>query len=395
MRIIVVRSDLYYLLLGIVGLFFTLAGRTLAEPMLSHVDVFTSGSDGYHTFRIPCLLTTPDGSLLAFAEARKYNDSDPGHKNNDIDLVLRRSTDQGKTWSKLYLIEDPGEKWSACNPVAVVDRTSGRVWLHYARTKPDRSSLTSRPGTDDAQNFVRFSDDNGLTWSPPRNITQIARDVDAWGGVFSGPGGGIQNRAGRLIIPMSRTTGKTTADGKPVAGPWNAFAVYSDDHGQSWVRGELLPQRDWGDENQLVELADGRILMNLRQDEGLYRLRAASRDGGQTWDVPVASQAMNQVACSIERYSLQSLGADRNRILWTGPKGPRRRNLVVRVSYDEGQSFTVERPIGNQYAAYSDMAILKDNTVGVLWERGVDSGYQFITFSRFNLEYLESPAPGL
>ena len=379
---------MFYRWFGTLLLVLHLAGQALAEPMLSHVDVLTSGKEGYHTFRIPCLVTAPDGSLLAFAEARKYNASDPGSNKNDIDLVMKRSTNDGKTWSKLRVIDDPGERWSACNPVAVVDRTKGRVWLLHARTKPGRNSSTSRPGTDDAQNWVRFSDNNGVRWSTPRNITKIARDIDGWGGTFLGPGGGIQDRNGRLIIPMSRTTGRMDPQGKPLAGTWNAFVLYSEDHGQSWSRGQFLPERDWGDENQLVELADGRILMNLRQDEGPNRWRATSRDGGKTWSKPVAGQVVTPVCCAIERFSVKSSGDDRNRILWTGPKGPGRSNLVVRVSYDEGQTFTNERPIGNQYAAYSDLAILKDNAVGVLWERGEDRGYQFITFSRFHLKYL-------
>ena len=357
--------------------------------MLSHVDALISGTEGYHTFRIPCLVTAADGSLLAFAEARKFNSSDPGFNNNDIDLVTKRSTDNGRTWSKLAVVDDPGERWSACNPVAIVDRTTSRVWLVYARTKPGRSSATSRPCTDDAQNHVRFSQDHGVTWSAPRDITAVARDINAWGGTFSGPGGGIQDASGRLIIPMSRTTGKTGTEGKPTAGTWNAFAVYSDDHGDSWQRGQFLPGRDWGDENQLVELADGRVLMDVRQGAGPNRFLATSRDGGDTWSTPVSGQSVSPVCCAIERFSLSTSGDDRNRILWTGPKGPARSNLIVRVSYDEGQTFTNERPLGNQYAAYSDLAVLRDNTIGVLWERGENRGYEFITFSRFNLEYLE------
>jgi sialidase-1 len=95
------------------------------------------------------------------------------------------------------------------------------------------------------------------------------------------------------------------------------------------------------------------------------------------------------VACAIQRYTLKSAGDDRNRILWTGPKGPGRANLVVRVSYDEGQTFTGERLISAGHAAYADLTILKDKSVGVLWERGVEQGYQFLTFTRFNLEFLE------
>ena len=98
------------------------------------------------------------------------------------------------------------------------------------------------------------------------------------------------------------------------------------------------------------------------------------------------------MACAIERYTLKSAGDDRNRILWTGPKGPGRTRLVIRTSYDEGQTFTNEREVFSRHAAYSDLTILKDKTVGVLWERGVERGYQFITFTRLDREFLE-PTP--
>ena len=128
----------------------------------------------------------------------------------------------------------------------------------------------------------------------------------------------------------------------------------------------------------------------MRQDEGPHRWLATSTDGGETWSRPRPGQQVTPVCCAIERYTLKSAGDDRNRILWTGPKGPGRSNLVVRVSYDEGESFTNERTITDQNAAYSDITILKDNTVGVIWERGVKQGYEFVTFTRFNLEFLES-----
>ena len=365
-------------------------GLTWGEPTLTHTDVFTSGKEGYHTFRIPAIETTPDGTLIALAEARKYNGSDAGFNDNDIDLVLKRSTDDGKTWSKLHVLDDPGEKWAACNPATVVDRQTGRVWIFFCRTKPGRSSYTSRPGTDDAQAWTRWSDDHGATWSEPIDLTSVARDVENWGGSFFGPGGPIQTKGGRLIVPLSRTTGKRNAEGQMVGGPWSPFVIHSDDHGHTWRRGQLLPQRDWGNENQLVELADGRVLMDARQMSGPHRWFATSQDGGQSWSLPRSGESVTPVACAIERYTLKSAGDDRDRIVWTGPKGPGRAKLVVRVSYDEGQTFTGERLISDEAAAYSDLTILKNKNVGILWERG---GYRFITFTRFDLEFLEPATP--
>ena len=350
-----------------------------AEPLLTHTDVFLSGKDGYHTYRIPALEAALDGSLLAFAEARKYNAADPGFGRQDIDLVFKRSTNNGATWSPMTVLEDPGELWSAANPATVVDRTNGRLWVFYLRSRPGRSTETSRPGTDDMQTLARWSDDHGQTWSEPLDLTAVARDMknESWRASVPGPGGAIQTRAGRLIVPMWKA-------------PFAAFAIFSDDHGHTWQRGQLVPGKQGGDENQVVELVDGRILMDIRQNAGAHRWLAESRDGGKTWSEPRWGVSVTPVACAIERSTFQAAGPNRNRLLWTGPKGPERRRLVIRTSDDEGKTFANEWLISHDYAAYSDLTILQDKTVGILWEPGVERGYQFITFTRLNRDWLET-----
>jgi len=345
---------------------------------LQHVNVYTSGQDGYTGYRIPAIETAEDGSLLAFAEARKYNLSDPGGKKQEIDLVLKRSTDGGATWSPMQLIEHSGEFWSSANPATVVDRDMGRVWVFYLRCKPGRGTHGARPGTDDARNLARYSDDHGQSWSEPIDLTDVARNMsdERWRISVPGPGGAIQTRDGRLIVPMWRYA------------PWRGFALFSDDHGQTWQRGNEMPGSQGSDEDQLVELSDGRLLLDARQQQGSHRWIAISSDGGRTWSAPREGQSVTPVCCAIERYTLKSAGDDRDRLVWTGPKGPGRKSLVVRISYDEGQSFTVERMITDEPAAYSDLTVLKDKSVGVLWERG---GYRFITFTRLSREFLEPP----
>ena len=355
-----------------------LPGVVEAAPLLEHADVFVSGRDGYFAYRIPAIETAPDGSLLAFAEARKYNLGDPGFGKQDIDLVMKRSTDSGRTWSAMKLIEDPGERWSAANPSTVVDRDTKRVWLFYLRCKPGRNTYTARPGTDDNQIFARTSDDNGVTWSTPVDLTDIIRDQrdSKWRSSVVGPGGAIQDRDGRLVIPVWKFQ------------PWSVFAVVSEDHGQTWRRGEFVPDV-LGDECQLVELSDGRWLFDIRQQRGTHRWRATSSDHGKTWSKPTAGEQVSAVACAIERFTRKAAGDDRDRLLWTGPKGPDRSNLVVRVSFDEGASFTNERPLYAGPSAYSDLTTLKDKTIAVLYERGTNDPYQFISFARFDGEWLE------
>lgn len=344
-----------------------------------HVNVFVSGENGYAGYRIPALETAADGTLLALAEARKYNLSDPGGKGQEIDLVLKRSTDGGATWSPMQRIEHAGPMWSSANPATVVDRSTGRIWLFYLRCKPGRNTYAARPGTDDVANLARTSDDHGRTWSEPMDLTGVARDMEdrQWRISVPGPGGAIQTRTGRLIVPMWRYA------------PWKAFVLLSDDHGRTWRRGAHVPGEEGTDENQVVELADGRILFDMRQQRGPHRWMATSSDGGETWSRPRPGEEVTPVCCAIERYTLASVGDDRNRILWTGPKGPGRKRLVVRTSYDEGRSFTNERLIADEPAAYSDMSRLPDQAMGVLWERG---GYRSITFTRLDRRFLE-PAP--
>lgn len=258
-----------------VWLVVVLPAVAVAEPLLSHVDVYTSGTCGYHTFRIPTIETAPNGTLLAFAEARKHSRADPGFGKQDIDLALKRSTDGGRSWSKMAIIDDPGEGWSAANAVTVVDRSNGRVWVLYIRSKPGRSSQTSRPGTDDMQILARHSDNNGATWSEPTDLTRVARDLDdpKWRVSVPGPGGGIQDRQGRLVVPVWKTD------------PMGACAIFSDDHGRTWQRGAFVPGAS-GNEDQLVELADGRLLIDIRQAGGGCRWLATSADGGRTWAKP-------------------------------------------------------------------------------------------------------------
>ena len=213
-------------------------------------------------------------------------------------------------------------------------------------------------------------------------MTAVARDMahPKWRTSVVGPGGGIQSRDGKLAVPCWRFE------------PWGVFALVSEDHGGTWRRGEIVPSVS-GDECQLVELVNGDWLFDIRQQRGGTRWQSISSDGGKTWSQqPRAGEGVTRVACAIERLSVKSNGDDQDRILWTGPKGPDRSNLVARVSYDEGKTFPRERRIYSGPAAYSDLTILKDKTAGVLWERGTNSNYQFITFTRFSREWLESEA---
>ncbi len=350
-----------------------------AESLPVSTDVFVSGQDGYHAYRIPCIVTAPDGSLLAFVEARKNNLADPGGKGQEIDLALKISTNRGKTWSPMMLVEDAPELYSSANPAVVVDRQTKRTWVFYVRCKPGRGTYAARPGTDDILTLARWSDDNGRTWSDPIDLTRVARDFDdpKWAVTVPGPGGAIQTAKGRLVIPCWRSA------------PMRNFALFSDDHGRTWHRSADVPGEVQVNENQVVELADGRILMDGRQRSGPHRWVSISDDGGQTWNAPRPGQQITRVMCGIERFTLATGPGTRNRIVWSAPAGPGRENLTIWTSYDEGTTFKNPRRIYTGPSAYSDLTILDDGTVGILWERGKERGYQFITFTRIDLSFLE------
>ncbi len=355
------------------------AGSASAE--LNHVDVFHAGQDGYFAYRIPAIQTAADGTLLAFAEARKHNLSDPGGRGQDIDLVLKRSEDGGASWSAMKVIEDPGEFWSAANPATLLDRTNKRLWLFYIRCRPERGTHTARPGTDDVLLLARWSDDHGRTWSDPMDLTSVARDMKDphWRITVPGPGGAVQDRQGRLLVPCWKYEG------------WNNFVIYSDDQGRTWRRSQFVPGGKEGDENQLVELADGSLLMDIRQNKGPHRWQSVSRDHGQTWSEPRPGHQVTPVACAIERVPGAALGIQRDLLVWTGPKGPGRHTLILQLSADDGKSFGQEHLLAAEPAAYSDLTVLADGSVGVLWERG---GYKKITFTRLPRETLRQWASG-
>ncbi len=214
-----------------------------AQRILRQTDVFHFGTEGYASFRIPAIVTAPNGALLAFAEGRKENSSDPG--GGDIDLVYKRSTDNGATWSRLAVLDDPGDRWAASNPTPVTDRERKRVWIVFNRWEPGMGTERARPGTSNNQTWIRYSDDNGATWSAARDITRSARDYNVWGAMFAGPGGAIQTRTGRLMIPAAMKFDEhfVMATFGAFDGPLDvlrAYVLYSDDHGETWARGSLV-----------------------------------------------------------------------------------------------------------------------------------------------------------
>ncbi|MBN2316822.1 MAG: exo-alpha-sialidase [Sedimentisphaerales bacterium] len=327
--------------------------------------IYESGTLGYHTYRIPALIVTQRGTLLAFCEGRKSGRSDHG----DIDLMLRRSNDSGKTWDQQKIVYEEGgtEKVTIGNPCVVEDEETGIIWLAFCR--------------DNDRVFMTHSLDDGKSWVKPVEITEKVKEP-GWDWYATGPGHGIQMKngkyKGRLVLPCDCGDSKGWSDWDKKG---HSLVIYSDDHGQSWTRGAITEKSV--NECEVVELADGSLLLSMRNYRGLnQRAFAISKDGGDTWSSPKNHEQVFCPTCqaSIHRYSWQP-----NIILHSGPGGPGRNNMTIRVSYDEGKSWPVAKVLMEGSGAYSDLAVLPDGRIGCLFE--ID-GYKQIVFMTFSLQWL-------
>ena len=356
--------------------------------------VFAAGEGGYHTYRIPALLPTPTGALLAFCEGRKLGRGDSGA----IDLVVKRSEDWGVTWSPLQVVWSDGEN-TCGNPCPVVDTRTGRVLLPMTWNSGGDHGRELHRGTgkDTRKVFVADSDDDGENWSTAREITAQAKSPDWWW-YATGPGVAIQLRrgahAGRLVIPANHTSAQ---DG------FAAHAILSDDGGESWARSSVIAPAC--NESQVVELADERLMMNSRSQSFTnaertgYRSISFSTDGGETWTAPRSDPHLGdpQVQASLIRYSWPDTGST-GRLVFANPAPPvssargERVRMTVRLSRDDGRTWPAKRLIHQGPAAYSSLARLPDGAVGLLYEAGTDGPYEGIRLARFSLEWLEGGA---
>lgn len=328
-----------------------------AVPLTETV-VFSSGYSGFPYVRIPALIVGQTGTLLAFCEGRHGGDG------SETNMILRRSFDFGNTWQTVQTVlrgDHYGGGYNAImNPCPVVDQSDGTIFLtcNYV--------VNSNPSQNKA--LVITSTDEGATWSLPVDITSSV------GPVYTGPGVGIQLASGRLLIP-SWDSGQS-------------LAIYSDDHGASWQGGDYLETP--AIEPQAVELIDGTVMMNIRS----YRVQgcravATSNDGGSTWSGLYDDYTLVEPICqaSILRYTRESDGFRKNRILFSNPDDPEDRvNMTVRLSYDEGATWPVSRAIYSGAVAYSCLAVLPDGTIGLLYEKWpLETN---IAFARFSLDWL-------
>lgn len=368
---------------------FCVFGYTLFEGVATaeevfRTNVFVSGQEGYSMFRIPSVVVTPQGTVLAFCEGRKTSAAD----NGDIDLLLKRSHDQGRTWGPLELVHEEGGTANVTigNPCPVVDATTGTIWLTLCR--------------DNKHVLVTSSQDDGQKWSPPKDISSSVTRTE-WGWIATGPGVGIQlqrgQKPGRLVIPCDHSR---VIDGQRVM---VSHVFYSDDSGQTWQLGGSLDQHT--DECQVVELANGSLMLNMRNywgtnggrpNRGSKRAIATSVDAGETWSELSFDDTLVEPICQASLLTYQKADTSSNNykyLLFSNPaSSSTRHRLTVRLSKNEGQTWPWARRLHAGPAAYSCLTVLADDTIGCFYEAGTNSPYESLVFARFDLDWLQSHA---
>ncbi len=356
--------------------------------------VWQSGQGNYHTYRIPSVIRTMKGTLLAFCEGRKSGLSDAGN----IDLLLKRSFDGGETWSDDFVLWD--DNGHTCgNPCPVVDESTGTIWLlltHNLGTDHE-GDIIAKTAESTRTVWVSSSKDEGQTWSAPREITKTTKDL-SWGWYATGPGVGIQinhgPHKGRLVIPCDHSY--DDPNGKVRGGPYEygAHSIFSDDHGKTWQLGGTI--RPKTNECQVVELDDGSgsLLMNMRSYFGRHlRTHAVSKDGGALWSSPVDVERLIEPVCQGSIIRL-TWGRDSKPgvLLFSNPANEKSRvNMTVRASFDDGASWPVSQILHSGPAAYSCLVRLSDNSLGCLFEAGEKAAYESIVFHRLSDRSLQLP----
>lgn len=362
------------------------AAYGLEALALEQVEVFNSGADGYHTYRIPAAVMTTNGTLLAICEGRKDSPRDTGR----IDLVLKQSKDGGHTWSPQRVLWSDGT--NVCgNPTLLLDKLTGTIWLlvTWNLAGDTEQRIANGSSLDTRRVFELHSVDDGLTWSPPRELTAQVKKAD-WRWYATGPGNAIQltrgPHASRLLVPANHT--ELDAQRRSIS---CSHVIFSDDHGRTWQIGGIEDEQT--NESTLVELADGSVLHNMRSYAGKHlRAVAVSHDGGGSWSHVRLDLALVEPVCqaSLLRWTWPD-GAQKSRVLFSNPASTKRENLTARMSYDEGASWPAAKTLSSDPAAYSCLTLLPNGQIGCLYECGNKTPYERIVLARLSLSDFEAP----
>ena len=347
-----------------------------AQNMPFRTTVYDMNYEGSKFYRIPALITTGDGTLLAIADRRGEK---LGDLPNDISIVCRRSMDQGVTWSEpIYIVKGQGEGKGYGDPCVIYDRDTRKLLCFYA----GGPGLWASNRSELNRIHVSESTDQGKTWSESVDLTHEIYPNN-WYGAFAGSGNGLQLKSGRLMFVMAA---RLTA---VWGGELTNFAIYSDDHGKTWHRS--APVYGPGDEAKVVELKNGNVMMSIRNPKKGYRKISISKDGGETWGMPYLQKDLMDPACNGDIIRVPK----KNILLQSLPGSQTtRENVTVYASFDEGNTWTAKQQISHGFSAYSTLSVLPNGQIGMLVEEGKwdanlpgEDGF-IIDFVRFDLDWL-------
>lgn len=352
---------------------------------ISQKPLWESDKNGYHTYRIPAVTVTTQGTILAFCEGRKEDSGDSGK----IDLLVRRSRDSGKTWSDQKVVWSDANN-TCGNPSPVTDNKTGKIWLlgTWNRGDDPESQIIDGKSKDTRCVFVMSSSNDGLTWSAPKEITAKVKKPN-WTWYATGPGSGIQIArgpyAGRLVIACDHIEAGTKH--------YYSHVIFSDDHGKTWELGGTTPQPQVN-ECEIVELSNGQLMLNMRNynNAGKRRQTALSNDGGMTWSNQRLDETLIEPICQagIQRYSWPDANK-KNMVLFSNPANDSKRvNMTVRVSYDDCKTWAESLTLHEGPSAYSDLAVLPDGTAVCLYERGEKNPYEQIALALFKFPHQDT-----
>ena len=339
-----------------------LAQHQIEEGVIRHSDIFSSTmQEGVFCYRIPAIVTAQNGDLIAAIDERVESSEDLRTSNN-INIVVRRSSNNGKTWSKIERVVDFPHGESASDPSMIVDGKTGDIFLFY--------NFMDLNNEKEIYYFhVVKSTNNGKTWSKPIDITdQIA--IPEWRTDFKfiTSGRGIYTSDGKILHTMVNLK-----SGLRIFG--------SDDHGKSWyvIDTPINP----ADESKIIELSDGRWMVNSRVNRAGMRYTHISDDQGASWTTrPEPTLIDPSCNGSIVRYSSKAAGDDKDRLLFANAEDSKdRKNLSVRVSYDDGESWSEGKVIYKGAAAYSSLTVLDNGDIAVFFEKDEYTKNEVVVFS--------------
>lgn len=342
--------------------------------------LYKNGEAGYACFRIPALLTTVKGTVLAFAEARRNGCGDTG----DIDLVVKRSEDGGKTWTNLQLVWS--DSLNTCgNPVPIMDRETGNIVLlaTWNLGTDHEKEIISQTSRDTRRAFVLSSADDGLSWSAAREITSQVKQT-GWTWFATGPCAGIQLQRrkykGRLVAPCNYLEAVTKKN--------YSLLLYSDDHGASWQAGKGTPQ-EGVNESTVAELTNGDLLLNMRntQHKG-FRQIAYSKDGGASLGDVQADTVLKEPMCQGSLIAFKPKGSKASLLFANPGNASERKAITIRRSVNNGKTWPYQLVLYPGPAAYSALTIVPGGDIGCLYEAGYKKPYEGIVYQSLSLQEL-------